>query len=352
MSYVLAILMFGVVIFVHELGHFLMARLFGMDVLVFSIGFGPKVWSMRRGKTEYKLGLIPVGGYVRLAEDEDEIEIPGVVSYEKQAWHKKLLMTLNGSLFNALLAYLIFWALILAKGEIDYKPVVGEVLQNSPAEKAGIKKGDEIIEINGEIIERWSQLSYKIKKSGGRELLLKIKRGEILFEISVKPELKKISEEDKFSSRIWMIGIAPDIQTSIVITYNPFSGFLRAGEHLFGIIKDYIFSLKVLFTKEGYKEIGGPISVGYFASRSFEEAGIFAFLTFSALISLIIGFFNLFPVPPLDGFLCTVFLLEGITGKRPGKKTKLAIEIFGIFILVILFFLAFYNDILRVLGKL
>lgn len=351
MGYFLAVVMFGVVIFVHELGHFLMARIFNMDVVSFSLGFGPKLFSYKRGKTEYAISAIPLGGYVKLVEMEEEKNMKGYSSFERHPWYQKFIMSVMGATFNAIFAFLLFWILLTAQGEIDYMPVVGNVIKSSPAEKSGMLKGDTILSINGENIKYWSDLSRKIKLSGGEKLRIKILRGQKELSLQVKPEQKEIGEK-KLKRKLWVIGILPDESKIVYINYGVIRGFLETFVFLGNFIYNYVGQLKYLFSPEGYKELGGPLTIGYIAKKSYEESGFFSFLRLSAIISLLIGFFNLFPIPPLDGFLGIVYLMEGVTNKRPGKKVKFAIQLVGIIFIVGIFTIAFYNDILRLMGKL
>ncbi len=350
MPYLAAVILFGVVILVHELGHFFMAKLFRMDVLRLSLGFGPVLFSFKRGRTEYAVSAIPVGGYVKLAEEDDARKDPSITPYERHPWYQKTLMALMGTGFNLVLGFIVIWALVLWKGTYDYKPVVGEVLKDSPAEKAELKAGDIILSINGKPVHYWSDIPGLVNSSKGAPLVFTIKRGEKTLTVTITP--KKVSEEvDKgiYLDR-WMVGIKADEKHLIHIKPGFVASVGEAVRMCGNIVRIVFDSLGKLFTnKEAYKQIGGPIAIGKMASDSF-RSGLVSYFYFMAAISIMIGLFNLLPIPPLDGFLGIVFFFEGMIGRPMGERFRTAVQIVGVIIFVSLFILAFYNDIMRLMS--
>ena len=208
-----AIVLLGILIFVHELGHFIIAKLSGVGVVKFSLGFGPKLLSKKIGETEYLLSAVPLGGYVKMiGEDPDEEEEVSEEDQHKSFSNKPLIkrtaIVLAGPLFNIIFAVFVL-SIIYMSGVPILKSEVGDVMEGAPAHNAGIKKGDLIISINEEEISQWDELTKIIQDSEGRELDVRVERGDAYYNFLLKPELlpgKNIFGEDIES---YKIGITP-----------------------------------------------------------------------------------------------------------------------------------------------
>lgn len=208
MTFFSAIILFGVIIFIHELGHFLFAKILGVRVLKFSLGFGPKIIGKKFGNTEYLLSSIPLGGYVKMLGEQTDDELSEEdkpFAYNYQPVWKRVIIVASGPLFNLAFAILLFIFIFLSGVPTPY-PDVGKIQENSPAAKAGLMKGDRVLTINGNVIQSWDEIDESLQKSSGNPLLFKVKRGHEDIELPVTPVSKTgnnlFGEEEAY----WDIG--------------------------------------------------------------------------------------------------------------------------------------------------
>ncbi|WP_337288260.1 RIP metalloprotease RseP [Candidatus Methylomirabilis sp.] len=345
-----AILVLGALIFVHELGHFLVAKRAGVKVLKFSLGFGPKLIGFTRGETEYLLSAIPLGGYVKmLGEDpKEEVADPeGSFSAKSVGWRS--LIILAGPASNLLLAVTIFWA-VFTVGVPTLATKVGEVMQDFPALEAGVLIGDRIKAIDGQPIEKWEELATQIHKSPGQPVRLTIERAGSRFDLVVAPKATRQKNLFGEEQEIGLLGIAPAEEFLIERT-NPATAFGRA------IYKTYDLSRLILLTFvkliQGVvpaKTIGGPLMVAQMAGQQARQ-GVLSLLFFTALLSINLAILNLLPIPILDGGHLFFSLIEAVRGKPVSLKKREMAQQVGMALLVALMIFAFYNDIFRLLGR-
>ena len=344
------VIVLGILVFVHELGHFLLAKRLGVGVLTFALGFGPKLIGRKIGETEYKICAIPLGGYVKpIGEDpkEEVKEEDRHRSLSAQPIWKRALIVSAGPFFNFFLAAVLFSSVNLLVG-IPSPPSskIGEVTADFPAERAGLRKGDVILAINGEEVTKWDELSKIIRSSKGKDLLLKVKReGEIL-EIKVTPRpstQKNIFGEE---TKTFVIGITP-AEDIVVKKVSPIvalgTGLLQTWQ---GIELTVIGIVKLIQRVIPAKEIGSPIMIAKMAGEQARK-GILSLALFTAIISINLGVINLFPIPILDGGHFLFLGLEAIL-RRPIsiKKMEIAQQIGLIFIILLMLF-AIRNDLIR-----
>ena len=414
----------GILIFVHELGHFIAARLFGVRVETFSIGFGPKLFKFRCCETEFAVSLIPLGGYVKMAgEDPDRPAKSPDEFYAKPPW-QRIVIALAGPLMNLLLAVIFFAAsytigryipsyqveaakvgFVLSKnvplkpgdviveangkpvknwkelqqivalnpnreitlevkrnGKLEevkvhtgmdkngvgtlpvipaIKPTIGKVIKGSPAEKAGLKPGDVILKINGKEITRWEQVVELIGKSKGEPVKLLILRNGKTLEITVKPHLnKKLGR--------YTIGIVPKV--NLVFVKYPLPEALKKGVEEFKnqTVLFFTFLYKLITGQASIKSLGGPILIAEVAGKA-AEAGISNFIYFMGFISLQLGYFNLLPLPVLDGGLILLFLIELLRRKPVSPQFRERFQQVGLALIGLLMAIVFYNDIMRLI---
>jgi regulator of sigma E protease len=339
----------GILVFVHELGHFLLAKKLGVAVLKFSLGFGPKLIGKKIGETEYQIAAFPLGGFVKpLGEDpsEEVKEEDRPRSLWAQPIWKRSLIIGAGPLFNFILAAALFSSINLFG--IPYYPAkIGEVSPGLPAEMAGLKKGDVVLSVNGEEVMRWDDLSMIIRNSKGKDLLLKVKRDGEALEIKVTP--KPSTQKDLFGEEIsvFVIGIIP-FDEIIVEKVGP---FVAVGKGLsqtwFGIKLTVVSVVKLIQRVIPAKTIGGPILIAQMAGEQ-AKRGLLSLILFTAILSINLGVINLFPIPILDGGHFLFLGLEAILRKPLSmKKMEIAQQIGLIFIILLMLF-AFYNDLIRV----
>ncbi len=347
------VVVLGVLIFFHELGHFLMARWVGVRVLKFSLGFGPKIWGFVRGGTEYCISAIPLGGYVKLlgespGEELRPEDIP--YSFSHRPFKDKALIVVAGPLANFILAWIFFALVFTFQGKPVYLPEVGKVLPGTPAAEAGLKPGDLIIAVNGKPIQTWQELNEIIKKSAGRPLKLTIKRGEEKIVVTVTPRLREVKNIFGETVKVPMIGIMAAGKAKFEKT-DPARALIDGLVMVFAMIKLTLVSIVKLIERVlPLSTLGGPIFIAKLAGEQ-AQAGLWPLVSFMAVLSVNLGVLNLLPIPMLDGGHLVLFAIEAIRGKPLSEKTKELIMKVGLAILVVLMMVVFYNDILRLIRK-
>jgi len=343
------IVVLGVLIFFHELGHFIVARLFGVGVEKFSLGFGPRLFGKKIGITDYRLSAIPLGGYVKMIGEEpdaelEEDQIP--ISFTHKNVFKRILIVAAGPAFNVLLAILIFFIIFLVSGTFVLTPSVGEVKPGTPADAAGFQKGDVIRAIDEQQVSSWDEMAGMISESQGRQLKVEVERDGSLVRIEVRPEL--VNAENIFgeSAKRYVIGI-----TAAGDTYSQELGFFQAlGESLKQTYKIselmVVIIAKLIAGHISTDTIGGPIMIAQMAGDQ-AKAGIINLISFIALISINLAIINLLPIPILDGGHLLFFSIEAIKGRPISMKVREVAQQVGLFILILVMILVFYNDISR-----
>jgi len=351
LDYILwAVLVLGVLIFVHELGHFLVAKRAGVSVLKFSLGFGPKIAGFTRGGTEYLLSAIPLGGYVKMLGEDPKEEVADLersFSAKPIGWRSLIILAGPGS--NFLLAIAIFWVVFMV-GVPTLTTKVGEVMEGFPAREAGLLRGDRIVAIEGQPIEKWEELAKQIHQSPGRPVRLTVEREGQRFDLAVAPKATKQKNLFGEEQEIGLLGIAP-AEEFLTERTNPITAFGRA------VYKTYDLSVLILVTfgklLQGVvpaKTIGGPLLVAQMAGEQ-ARLGVLNLLFFTALLSINLAILNLLPIPILDGGHLFFALIEAARGKPVSLKKREMAQQVGLVLLVALMIFAFYNDIFRLLGK-
>ncbi|CCO25189.1 RIP metalloprotease RseP [Maridesulfovibrio hydrothermalis] len=348
------ILVLGGLIFFHELGHFLVARALGIGVKTFSLGFGPRLTGFTWGATNYRLSLIPLGGYVSLAgEERDMTEDNGFTEKElfmnRPPWHRMLVVA-AGPIFNFVLAWIIFWGIILSHGQMGLAPKVGKLQPDSPAFQAGIKVGDDILTIQGKKIIFWSDLADTIQTSTTDSLNFVISRNGEQHKIVVKPqvqELKNIFGED---IRRPVVGIVAS-GDSKTVELSGVSGAVAAAEQTWAVTKLICTSIvKMVERVVPMDSIGGPIMIAQ-AIKQQSERGILQLLQFTAFISINLGLLNLLPIPVLDGGHLLFYGLETVLRRPLNERLQAAATRVGLLLLFSLMAFAIFNDIVRTLSS-
>ncbi|HBH88229.1 MAG TPA: RIP metalloprotease RseP [Syntrophaceae bacterium] len=348
-SIISLIILLGVLIFAHEVGHFLVAKYSGVGVLKFSLGFGPRLIGKKVGETEYLISLIPLGGYVKLlgeSQDDELSEEDKKRSFLKQPVSKRIAIVAAGPIFNFLLAIVIF-TIVYMIGVPTLTTYIGGVQEGSSAYDAGIKEGDMIIAIDGKEITRWEILAERISKSEGKELRVTIKRDELTRDVSLKPRMLKTQNIFGEEIESYKIGVSPSSQHTVTESMNPLMAFWTGLKQTWNISKLTVLSVIKIF--EGAispKTLGGPILIAQIAGAQVKE-GIIPFVFFMALLSINLAILNLFPIPILDGGHLLFFFIEIITGKEINIKWREMAQQIGFVLLVILMLFVFIIDIER-----
>ena len=346
-SIVSAVIGLGILIVIHELGHFLVAKKMGVGVLTFSIGFGPKLMKKKVGETEYAVSAIPFGGYVKMVGEDPQDEVDAAdreKSFSHQSLLKRAAIVAAGPVSNLLLAFFIFACVMIIFGVRTLTTEVGEVVPDLPAAKAGIQKGDRVTAINGRAVENWVDFARRIKESDGSPLTIGLERDGRKMDITVQPA--KTEEKDALGEKreVWRIGISPQ-ETNVKV--SP----LTAVGQAFAQTRDLsIFTLAALFKmvkgEISPKSLGGPLLIAQVAGQQARE-GATTFFLFIAVLSINLGVLNLLPIPVLDGGHLLFFFIEAIIGRPVAEKQRERAQQVGIVLLLLVMAYAFYNDIAR-----
>jgi regulator of sigma E protease len=344
------IVVLGVLIFFHELGHFLVARLFGVGVERFSLGFGPRIFGKQVGITDYRVSAIPLGGYVKMVGEEPDAEIDPAdipISFTHKHVFKRILIVAAGPFFNLLLAAVIFYGVFQISGLMILKPVVGAVEADTPAALAGLAENDRIDAIDGTPIGSWEEMAAAISKSEGSPLVLTVARGESLLEVAITPTLRPA--QNIFGEPVdrYVIGIsaAGDFETQRL---NPFQALYESIHRTYYFTKLTVVSVvKLIQGTVSAKTLGGPIMIAEMAGQQAKE-GAWNLVTFIALLSINLAILNILPIPVLDGGHLLFFAIEAVTGRPVNTKVREVAQQAGIFLLLLLMILVFYNDITRI----
>jgi len=333
---IIALALFFLLIIVHELGHFLVAKLVGIKVREFSVGMGPLVVGHRRGETLYALRLLPLGGYNRMAGMEpDDLDDPR--GFNRKSVAQRVAVIASGSLMNFLLAVLLYAFIFLALGLPSNSPVIGRVLPGYPAEAAGLQAGDRILAVDGRPVTSWQELVVMIHQSPGRELRLTVVRnGQSLF-VRLTPEFDP-------QTQAGLIGIEQAI-ARLSLPAALWQGLRQTGLMLF-------------FTVAGFGEmllgrvpvdLVGPVGIVQMVGQA-AKFGAASVLGFAAFISLNLGLINLFPIPALDGSRLIFLAVEALRGRPVDPHKESLVHLVGFALLVLAILVITYRDLLRLFG--
>ena len=339
-----AVFVFGLLVLVHEFGHFITAKMTGMRVDEFAIGFGPKLISKRRGETIYSLRAIPLGGFNDIAGMDSDNNPAGERGFCAKPVLSRMIVILAGAAMNFVLPIVLFFMIYatLGEGHPANEPIIGGVIDGMSAEKAGLKDGDEILSVDGQTVGTWKEFTDKLRTiEAGQNILLKYKRGDEIGEVTVSPTF---NEQEK---RV-LIGV----QSSIVYEEKSVpESFTLAISHTKEITVMMIDSIAMLFREpEQTENLAGPIGIVQMSGQV-AERGFIPLLNFAALLSINLGIVNLLPVPVLDGGHFVNLFIEAVRGKPLGSKAVAYTQRVGIALLLMLMLFATKNDLVRVFLK-
>jgi regulator of sigma E protease len=378
LAIVAPLIVFGLVVFVHELGHFLVAKLAGVYTPRFSIGFGPALLKKRWGETEYILAAFPIGGYVRMASREDDATafleggseasatrlatkgepvdpdamvpfgpkpIPRERWFESKPLFARLAIMLAGVTMNTILALVVTTGIFVHYGTPYLSTRADSVMVGRPAEMGGLRAGDSLVAINGIPANAWDSLVSRISASAGVPLTIDVVRGDVRRRLTVTPIAETLAAEGGARARIvGRIGIVPqqgarEVKLSEAVVSGWKTTWVMAGS--------VIGALKGLATRDiSPRELGGPIMIAT-ASVQAARGGLQNLLFLLALISINLAVFNLLPIPILDGGQILVNVLEAVKGSAFSSRTREYILRAGLFAVLLLFALVTYNDLRR-----
>ncbi|MCL0067619.1 RIP metalloprotease RseP [Peptococcaceae bacterium] len=348
LTFVAVVFVFVLLVLFHELGHFMMARYVGIKVYEFSVGFGTKVFSFKRGGTLYSLRLIPLGGYVRMAgmdPEEDAGDYDAPYSFNQKSIWQRFWVIVAGSLMNLVLAALLLAIIYMVYGLTVPSSHIGGVVENSPAALAGLEPGDKILKVNSVPVDNWIELTEEINKSAGKEIILRFERNGVVYEKTVVP---KLNEDGRY-----IIGIKLDPNKATTERLNPFAAVLKGIEVTFSVsVMIVVFLGKTIagIIEQPLDYLGGPVKIVSFIGGA-AETGLFQLLQLTAFLSINVGLFNLFPIPPLDGGRLVFLLLEKLRGKPIDPAKEGFIHLIGFGLLMLFLIVLIFNDIRRLLEQ-
>ncbi|MFP6084818.1 RIP metalloprotease RseP [Helicobacter pylori] len=347
--FIVAVLMLAFLIFVHELGHFTIARICGVKVEVFSIGFGKKLCFFKLFGTQFALSLIPLGGYVKLKGMDKEENVTNETaddSYTQKSPFQKLWILFGGAFFNFLFAILVYFFLALS-GEKVLLPVIGGLDKN--ALEAGLLKGDKILSINHEKIASFREIRSVVVRARG-ELVLEIERNHQILEKRLTPKIVAVisdSNDPNEMIRYKAIGIKPDMQKTGVVSYSLFQAFEKALSRFKEGVVLIVDSLRrLIMGSASVKELSGVIGIVGALSHA---NSVSMLLLFGAFLSINLGILNLLPIPALDGAQMLGVVFKNIFHITLPTPIQNALWLVGVGFLVFIMFLGLFNDITRLL---
>jgi len=343
------VIVLGILVFVHELGHFLVARLAGVKVLTFSLGFGKKLVRFKRGETEYAISAVPLGGYVKmLGESTDDVveEQDATRSFSNKPPLARMLIVFAGPFFNVLFAVFVFFAMFLAGYPTPSDSTrVGEVVKGEPAFEAGIRTGDVITRIDGKPVSQFTDIHSTVNAAGQRPLVFEVNRNGQVLTLRITP--KPADEKNVFgetTGKSVRIGVGRALETK---RDNIAEAIPHAFIHTANMTELTIVGIGKLITGSiSRKNLGGPILI-YQQVGQQAKAGLTHFLNLLAIISISLGVFNLFPIPILDGSHILFALVELVVRRRIPDSTVEFAQKVGLGILICIMVLATFNDITR-----
>jgi len=339
------ILILGITIFVHELGHFLFAKKSGIYVYEFALGMGPKIWSFKRknDETEYAIRAIPLGGFVSMAGEEidDDKKVPKEKKFQSKTFIQKFMTVIAGVLFNFIFAIMILFVVALIYGAPDNRPIIGEVDPDYPAYKTGIETGDIILSIDDQKISTWDDLLLimEINDKGNAMDLEVQKLDNNIMTYTITPE--EYLEEDGTTRYILGISSSDSVKrglwVSIKYSFEKFGSLIKS---MGNIIKGLVFG------DISVNKLSGPVGIYTIVGDS-AEAGFGSVLYLLAFLSINVGFINFLPIPAFDGGRLVFIIISAITKKEVNRKVENIIHMIGFVLLIGLMLLVTYNDILK-----
>lgn len=339
-----AVFVFGLLVLVHEFGHFITAKMTGMRVDEFAIGFGPKLISRKHGETVYSLRAVPLGGFNDIAGMDPDNNTAGERGFCAKPVFSRMVVILAGATMNFILPIILFFVIYATLGVAKPapEPIIGGIIQGMSAEKVGLKEGDKILSVDGQKVTTWTDFTDKLKNvAAGKNILLQYQRDEKISEVTLSPTY---NEEEK---RV-LIGV----QSSIVYESKTLpESFTLAIGHTKEITTYMLESIAKLFKEPKQTEnLAGPIGIVQMSGQV-AERGFIPLLNFAALLSINLGIINLLPVPVLDGGHFVNLFIEAVRGKPLGSKAVAYTQRVGIALLLMLMIFATKNDIVRVFMK-
>ena len=340
----LLIIILGSLIFIHELGHFLMAKKAGVHIYEFALGFGPKVWSRvgKKDKVTYSLRMFPIGGFVQMAGEvyEDDDKIPKSKFMCNKTWLQRITVICAGVVFNFILALILLFIVALGWGYTEQRSYVGSVVDGYPAKEAGIEAGDKIIAVNGKTTNTWDMIILRVmmNKSKSHTFLVKKADGR-----DITYEMSPVKEKNKDGQEVEVFGF-----TSSNKEYKGFTNAIKYAITRFSsIISTMFVTIGGLFSgKIALSNLAGPVGMYSIVDQT-AKYGLNNVISLMALLSINLGFINILPFPAFDGGRATFLIIEKIIGRPINKKIENIMHAVFFVLLMGLMILITIQDILK-----
>ncbi|MDP8260517.1 MAG: RIP metalloprotease RseP [Candidatus Gygaella obscura] len=346
MSFLIFLVILSVMIFIHEAGHFIVARRLGMKVENFSLGFGKKIFSFKKHGTEYSLGLVPFGGYVKIAGFSDAEKTGTKGDFLAHSVGARAKVIFAGPLVNYIFAFFCFW-LIFIIGFPRITSKVGSLVDGFPAQTAGVESGDRIVDIDGVEVGYWDELQEIIYNTNKDILPVELKRNDEIINLDIPVRSEEVKDIFGNSVKLNVIGIKAS-NDFIIAKYNVFQAFLNGFTHLIDLTRLTYSSLWWMITgKISFREsVTGPVGI-YDMTRQVVQIGFTAVLNLVGVLSMSLAIFNLLPFPILDGGHIFFLLIEKIRKKRLSQKVEEFISNLGLSFIILMAVYVVYNDLVR-----
>lgn len=345
MTLIYFIIILGVIVFIHELGHFIFAKKAGIYVYEFSIGMGPQLfkWNRKNDETDYCLRLFPIGGFVQMAgeEIEDDPDIPKDKKFGVKKFSQKFMTVIAGIMMNFILAIVLLFIVGLVNGAPQNKPIVGDIEENYPAYTSGLKEGDQFLKINGKNANTSDKLTLQLQANNGEKITAEVLRDGEVKTITLNPKLVKVDGKETYK---YGFQIVDEVK----------HGFVASLEYAFSktisLLHQMVFVIFYLITGQlSVTSLAGPVGI-YDVVGDAANAGFINLVYLTAFISINVGFINFLPIPAFDGGRILFLIIEKIKGKPVDPKLENTIHAIGFFLLIALMILITYNDIIRLIG--
>lgn len=362
------IVLLGILVFVHEFGHYLMAKFSGVQVEAFSIGFGKQLWGFTdKSGTRWKISAIPLGGYCQFLGDADAssstsdtkelTEEQKKKAFPYQSPIKKLLISVAGPAANYIFAILVFAGIFFFLGKIDFPAVVGEVIKGGAAEKAGIIAKDKILKINGNVVEGFEDVRREIELNTNEKVSVELERDGKIINLSfpltlLTPDLPEGVSQEEAKPKM-MLGIRSvnifEIKNEKISLGE---AFVEASKEVWKVTDVTLRGIGQMFSgQRSSEDVGGVIRIAEMSGDITKDQGVLSLLMFMALLSVNLGLINLFPIPLLDGGHVVIYLIEMVFGKEINDKVKDGLFKLGFTLLISLMIFATWNDIVRLVHR-
>lgn len=356
------LIVLSIVVFVHEMGHFLVARWNGVRVETFSIGFGPQLFGFDdRHGTRWRVAAIPLGGYVKFFGDADASsatndgrpmtdEERAVSFHHKSVW-QRIAIVVAGPAANLVFAVVVFAVVYGAIGQMATPPVVADVVPGSAAEEAGLQPGDRIVSVNGTEINRFEQLQHMIPLTNGAALDLIVERDGDRLPMVATPRIEEITDSLGQTREQAVLGITASTSQEDLVRLGPVEAVGAAFSQAYGLVEATAISVGQMVSGErGTEDLGGPIRIAQMSGQV-AELGLVSLLLFTAFLSVNLGLINLLPIPVLDGGHLVFYLVEAVRGRPLGERTQEYSFRIGLALIIALMVFVTWNDIVQQINQ-